>query len=112
MPKISEEEFEQLEDEQRRHDEIIGALRKLVVKNNTEVVESLLAKQVAVLERIIRQNQKPETSEVVGQISKSVADLKELLICQQKPAVYKVVRDKQGLIEKVIKLKEDKNTND
>ncbi|MBA2621427.1 MAG: hypothetical protein H0U87_09525 [Acidobacteria bacterium] len=106
--RISDEEFSRLESE-ARHDEVLSLLSKM--ERSTEAdkqIESLLKEQVRLLETLAKKDFSVDTEGVASVMGDNLKQLKRALECRDpKRETFEVVRDKDGLIKQVIRIKND-----
>jgi DNA-binding transcriptional regulator GbsR (MarR family) len=95
MAKISEEELEKMQAEDR-HSELIDSLKAIADRPGIENIVG----EIGTLVKTI-QSQKPiDMSPIAKELSSSIAELKQIL--DRKLTALVVERDKEGRIEKII----------
>ncbi len=107
MDKVSDEEFAELEmevDADRRHEELVTVLEKIVTAPNFTGIEKCLDRQSAVLASL----EKKDFSEISKAIAETANILKTLYKPEPARVVFEVVRDQNGFITQVIKTTQEK----
>ncbi len=106
MARISEEEFDRLEAEER-HEEVLDVLARVLEKADEGGVEKLLAAQSLTLDSVAqRVRDTPDLQSALSKVSENIKSLREAFCSAAE--TYTIVRDRDGLIEKVIKKREVK----